>query len=195
MVLFALFTGIIIGKLRNGKLEKLGYLRFQHTKFLILAAGFKVIVFILGISLFETSPEYLNKIILGTYLLTVLFLALNIELSYFKAILSGTIINMVSFIYNGLKTGITLSAAKKTFEGEILDLLIKGSMELFRIIPDRSFYRGKFFSLKDVFGTPYVISAGDIIVLLGIILFVQSVMSDRRVRKGRKIKFSSRMRI
>jgi hypothetical protein len=115
---------------------------------------------------------------------------MNWKVKYIPVVFGGSILNLISFIYNGFNIGITNNAAKIAFSSEIFQLLSQGDIKLFKIIEDGKFYSGGFVPWNRMLVFPSVVSIGDIVIFIGIILVVQNLMISKSRFSRNTVTFS-----
>ncbi|HBH13630.1 MAG: Uncharacterized protein XD91_0481 [Clostridiales bacterium 38_11] len=190
MFLYAVIIGLIIGKLRKGKLEKIGYLTIQYPLLIVIGILFQLFVFILNIGLSDLGNNIRDGILIASYILIMSGILSNRSIKFMLLFFVGAAYNFIILILNGVKVGITATTAGKAFGPEILELISTGYVRYFTIIPESKFYMGAFLSLEGIFIYPIVLTIGDIILFFATVIFIQYAMTDRSIRKGSHIRYS-----
>jgi hypothetical protein len=129
-------------------------------------------------------------LLVASYIVLLVGMILNVSISYMYLVLTGAALNFIMMILNGFRTGITLNAAKAVYSQEIIELLISGNIRYFTIISEDKFYMGGFIPLSRIFLYPAIMTIGDVILYIGMILMIQKIMTDRNIRKGKNIRYS-----
>jgi hypothetical protein len=185
--------GLIIGKLRRGKLEKIGYLTIQYPLLIMAGVLFQFFVFILNIGLSDLGHNINDGILILSYILIMAGILSNKSIKFMYLFFVGTLYNFVILILNGVKVGITESTATKAFSLEIVELIAAGHVRYFTIIPESRFYMGAFLSFEGIFIYPIVLTIGDIILFFTTVVFIQYAMTDKNIRKGTTVRYSRKL--
>ncbi|MBV1759332.1 MAG: DUF5317 domain-containing protein [Dethiosulfatibacter sp.] len=190
MFLYAVIIGLIIGKLRKGKLEKIGYLTIQYPLLIIAGVLFQFFVFVLNIGLSDLGNNTRDGILIVSYILIMAGILSNKSIKFMFLFFVGVVYNFIILILNGIKVGITSTAAEKAFSAEIFELIRTGNVRYFTIIPESKFYMGAFISFEGIFVYPIVLTIGDIILFFATVVFIQYAMTDKSIRKGSNVRYS-----
>ncbi|MDP3386919.1 MAG: DUF5317 family protein [Eubacteriales bacterium] len=190
MFLYAVIIGLIIGILRKGKLEKIGYLTIQYPLLIVTGVLFQFFVFILNIGLSDLGNNINDGILIVSYILIMAGILSNKSVKFMYLFLAGTLYNFVTLILNGVKVGITSATAEKAFSPEIVELIKTGNVRYFTVIPESKFYMGAFLSFEGIFIYPIVLTIGDIILFFATVVFIQYAMTDKSIRKGSSVRYS-----
>lgn len=193
MFLYAIVIGLIIGKLRRGKLEKIGYLTIQYPLLIMAGVLFQFFVFILNIGLSDLGHNINDGILILSYILIMAGILSNKSIKFMYLFFVGTLYNFVILILNGVKVGITESTATKAFSLEIVELIAAGHVRYFTIIPESRFYMGAFLTFEGIFIYPIVLTIGDIILFFTTVVFIQYAMTDKNIRKGTTVRYSRKL--
>ncbi len=179
MIFEGLILGIIIGRIRGGNLRYLTNFIFRSSLLLVFA-----LILQLGTSILvsignETAIN--NKMILYTLSYVMLFIALffNFERKSVWIIFIGAVANFVALALN--KGSIPINAVlleKMGFEnmlqsfeiGAMPNYIDIGNAHSFSVHLAKKFTTPAYYPLKQIF------SIGDILISLGLLIFVQSVM-------------------
>lgn len=193
MFLYAIVIGLIIGKLRRGKLEKIGYLTIQYPLLIMAGVLFQFFVFILNIGLSDLGNNINDGILVLSYILILAGILSNKSIKFMYLFFAGTLYNFVILILNGVKVGITEATATKAFSLEIVELIGAGHVRYFTFIPESRFYMGAFLSFEGIFIYPIVLTIGDIILFFATVVFIQYAMTDKNIRKGTTVRYSRKL--
>jgi hypothetical protein len=187
---YAVLIGLLIGRLRKGKFEKIGYLRIKYPLLIVSGIIIQISIFILKLGLTDIQSIIPDILLVASYIVLLVGMILNVSISYMYLVLTGAALNFIMMILNGFRTGITLNAAKAVYSQEIIELLISGNIRYFTIISEDKFYMGGFIPLSRIFLYPAIMTIGDVILYIGMILMIQKIMTDRNIRKGKNIRYS-----
>jgi hypothetical protein len=187
---YAVLIGLLIGRLRKGKFEKIGYLRIKYPLLIVSGIIIQISIFILKLGLTDIQSIIPDILLVASYIVLLVGMILNVSISYMYLVLTGAALNFIMMSLNGFRTGITLNAAKAVYSQEIIELLISGNIRYFTIISEDKFYMGGFIPLSRIFLYPAIMTIGDVILYIGMILMIQKIMTDRNIRKGKNIRYS-----
>ncbi len=187
MFLEALTLGIIIGLVRKGKLSRLEYVNFSCKPFIYIAALLYLSIIVMNLGLFNYSSSLYSVFLLLSYIFTGLFLTANISMKFVAIPLIGLSMNLLAFLSNGFKFPLSSEAAAKLYGNEMYELLINGKILFFTPAEGASLsFLGNIITI----GSRIIVSAGDIVAAIGIILAVQAIISDKFIQTRNKITFS-----
>ncbi len=186
MILEALFLGVIAGKIRGGDLKRLGYVFFRVPYILILSfilmVGTSLLVF-LGNKVVIDNRIYIY-IVAYFLLFTVLFL--NLHNKAIWLILLGAIANFAAIILNQGSMPIDLLVLERLGLVNMMDLIKEGEILSYIPIQEASMYTeflAKRFALPSFYPLKHVMSIGDLLVSLGLFLYIQKIMQSRVYRR------------
>lgn len=184
MFLEAIILGLIIGFIKKGNINNLNKIKFNGLSilFIILVADLALRQFIvrsnsqLAITLFALYPKF-NLIV---YFLTIVVLSLNNHLNHMRVIQSGYVLNFLPMVFNEGKMPVSGEAMAKL--GKLTEIeFLKNNLYLGHSLMEES---TRFKSLSDVIAVPFpipkVISAGDIVLSIGIIMFIVHHMKNEK---------------
>lgn len=184
----AILLGIILGRFRGGKLSSLEKINFKGLYFIL---GLLIFDFILRFFLSTSNHQIFDNIFvyypifsMFIYIVTIFILDLNKDIKYFRLIESGFILNLLPMILNGGKMPVSESAMISIGKIEEVEIMKKGLMFGHQLINENT----RFSFLSDIipfnFFIPKVISLGDIVIALGVALFISHYMiKDRKIDK------------
>ncbi|MBN2285235.1 MAG: DUF5317 family protein [Tissierellales bacterium] len=193
MFLYAVLIGLIVGWIRKGKIEKIGYLTIKLPLLLVSGVVIQILIFFLKLGLTDLNSIIPDIMLIISYVLILSGVILNLNIPYIKMILTGSVFNLIMMILNGFKIGMTLDAARAVYNEEIKQLLLADKIRYFTIIPQEQFYKGGFLPVGNAIIFPMILTIGDIIIYLGVILMIQKIMSDRNIRKGLNVRYSKKL--
>ena len=191
MIIEAVLLGIIIGLVRGGKISRLKYINLQGSFLFIIAIILHIGIIIMNLGVFEYNTNYYTIMLTSSYILILVGLIINIHSKYFILMISGLIINFICFASNNFRFPINSNAVKLSYGNEFYQHLINNEIKFFIPLEEAKL---KFLGNTIYINMPYIndliISIGDIVVAIGIILFIQSIMSDRFIKGKGKLKFA-----
>ncbi len=194
MIIEAVLLGIIIGLVRGGKISRLKYINLKGSFLFLLAIILHIGIIIMNLGVFEYNTNYYTIMLTSSYILILVGLIINIHSRYFILIISGLAINFVCFAANNFRFPINSNAVKLTYGNEFYQHLINNEIKFFIPLEEAKLsFLGNTIYINMPFVNDLIISIGDIVIALGIILFIQSVMSDRFIKGKGKLKFAKGM--
>lgn len=182
----AILIGIILGRFRSGNLSALEKINFKGLIFIVVMLILDIILrFFLSTSpliLADTLFIYYPTFSLGIYVATIIVLELNKHIKYMRLIEGGFVLNFLPMALNGGKMPVLESALVQIGKIQEAEIMKRGLMLGHQLIDESTRFKilSDFIPLN-IF-IPKVISIGDIVIALGIILFISHYMT-----KGRRI--------
>lgn len=187
MFLEALVLGIIIGLIRRGKISRLAYVRFNFKFLIFISAFLYLAIIVMNLGLFDYGSNLYSIFLLMTYIFTGLFLIANLSMKFMVIPLVGLGSNLLAFLANGFKFPLSSEATAKLYGTEIYELLVSGKMLFFTPAKTASL---SFLGNVITIGNWIIVSVGDLIAALGIIMVVQAIISDKFIQNRNRITFS-----
>lgn len=186
----ALVLGIIIGFLRRGKLSRLAYINFSYRPLIYLAALCYLGIIVINLGLYDYDSFIYSGFLIGSMIFTALFLIGNLGIKFMFIPLGGLTLNLFSFLVNKFRFPLSPSAAGQIYGMEAADLLSKGKLLFYTSSETATLsFLGNIIPV----GSWFVVSIGDIIGALGLVLVVQGIMSDKFIQNRGRITFSKDM--
>lgn len=192
----AVILGIIFGFIRGGSLKKFSLFNIRGW-FLILIGA----VLNLGVLMFKGKAPIEgneNLILFASLLVVALIVLINIEKKGFWAIFIGTVLNTITVFMNGFKSPISLSALKNSGLNGLYEIVESGKSFNYMsldLVDNWTRYLGKYISIPQAYPFPKVLSPGDIMITLGIVLFIYGEMLSNKYEGQNMIRFSYNSRI
>lgn len=187
MFLEALILGIIIGNIRKGSISRLGYVHFSAKPLIYISALFYLAIIVMNLGLFNYSSSLYSVFLLMTYLFAGFFMIANISMKFMMVPLIGLCSNLLAFLSNGFRFPLSAEAVAKLYGTEMQKLLLSDKILFFTPAENASLsFLGNIITL----GNWIVVSIGDIIAAIGVILIVQAMVSDKFIQNRRRITFS-----
>ncbi|HZK56813.1 MAG TPA: DUF5317 domain-containing protein [Clostridia bacterium] len=185
MIFEGLILGMIIGKLRGGKIEQLGKFMFRSSFLLVFALILQIGTSIL-ISI-DNKVVVNNRMILYiiSYIMLFIVLFLNLGRKSVWLILIGAIANFTALVLNGGSMPIDIALLERMGFKNMLESFKVGSMlNYVDINKAYSFtpYLGKKFATPRIYPLKQIFSIGDIFISLGILTFTQGIMQAGKYR-------------
>jgi hypothetical protein len=183
----ALILGIVIGYIRRGKLSRLSYVNFSFRFLIYISALFYLGIIVINLGLYDYESFLYSTFLIGSIVLTGLFLIANLSIKYMFIPLIGLALNLLSFLANNFKFPLSPDAAAKIYGAEAAELLNAGKLLFYTSSETATLsFLGNIIPI----GNWFVVSIGDIIASLGVVLIVQCIMADKFIQTRSKITFS-----
>ena len=183
----ALILGIVIGYIRRGKLSRLSYVNFSFRFLIYISALLYLGIIVINLGLYDYESFLYSTFLIGSIVLTGLFLIANISIKYMFIPLIGLALNLLSFLANNYKFPLSPDAAAKIYGAEAAELLNAGKLLFYTSSETATLsFLGNIIPI----GNWFVVSIGDIIASLGVVLIVQCIMADKFIQTRSKITFS-----
>jgi lipoprotein signal peptidase len=193
-----LLLSLIIGKIRGGKLKCLGQVSLRNPWMFILAFAIEFGTLFAVSAGFEVVREY------GMYLHTlsyvVLFIAMisNSKHPAMWILFFGALLNFIVIFINGGAMPISIEGLIKAGLEKEAEMIAAGGIITHQPITDatRLVYLADVIILPPPYPFPKLMSIGDFIICLGVIMFVQKAMLQEKVaRQNRMIRFKYKSKI
>ena len=183
----ALILGIVIGYIKRGKLSRLSYVNFSFRFLIYISALFYLGIIVINLGLYDYESFLYSTFLIGSIVLTGLFLIANLSIKYMFIPLIGLALNLLSFLANNFKFPLSPDAAAKIYGAEAAELLNAGKLLFYTSSETATLsFLGNIIPI----GNWFVVSIGDIIASLGVVLIVQCIMADKFIQTRSKITFS-----
>ena len=181
----AIIIGLLIGLLRKGRISNLNNLKFNGINILLIliVADLLLRQYIVrsnshfSVILFNVYP----KINLVVYFITILVMGLNNHLKNMRVIQSGYVLNFLPMISNGGKMPVSADAMAKI--GKVLEVdVLRNNLYLgHSLMTESTRFKVLCDTIAIPFPTPKVISVGDIVISIGIIMFLVHQMKGKKI--------------
>ncbi|WP_180954501.1 DUF5317 domain-containing protein [Bacillus sp. V5-8f] len=176
MVFDGILLSLLIGFLRGGNLYGLATLKIRWGAFFPLLLLFEVTIFIFQhqFSWLETVSGHLYILI---YIVGLLFLWVNRIQPGFMVILLGVLLNFIVISINGGRMPVSMEAAK-ILDPFYIETLKNGVYAKHTLLTEhtRLGFLGDIIPITNPYPKDQVVSIGDIVMNIGIFLFIQSLM-------------------
>jgi len=183
MIFEGLVLGIIIGKLRGGKIRSLGKFIFKSSFLLVFSLILQIGTSILISIGNQKAIDNRMALYIVSYVMLFIVLFLNLERGSVWLILIGAIANFAAIVLNGGSMPIDIIILEKMGFENILQSIKIGTMQNYINISEaHSFtvYLAKMFATPLWYPFKQIFSVGDIAISLGLLFFTQGVMQVNR---------------
>ena len=197
MFVEAVLLGIAVGVLRKGRIGNLGDIHIKGLWLVILA--FFVQLSPLALARAGVLEAYLLYFPFAAMVLMAGVLLLNLDKKGFGFIVAGTISNMLAILLNGMRMPVDFKGLEYAGLSGMIETIKDGSLINFSSMEAAegvSQYLGKFIPLPDLYPFAKVLSVGDILIMIGIVYFVQGEMKRAFYRgSSSMVKYSYNTRV
>lgn len=182
LMTITLFSALIFGKLRGGKLYNLTNLYIKKWYLLALSFSIQILSLLLAAKANGQIGDYIIRnfpyIHLLVYLLFITSLAFNWSENGFRIALLGSMLNFLPILLNGGKMPVSINALRFANLYTKLSLLDEGRILSHSLVDGST----KLTLLCDIIPLPSplssVISLGDILISAGIFYLIQCKMTE-----------------
>lgn len=182
LLLMAL-AGLIVGLARGGKLHNFLNVRFRGWQFLVAAFGIQLIIFSNLPHIGEWALSYGAHAYVLSLLLVLTGIALNFRHYGFPVVLLGAFGNFLAIASNGGHMPAPAGNLLRATDPETVEAVRTAAyFSNSTIMGDdtRFWFLGDIFLLPPPFPLPNVFSIGDVLIGLGVFLFLQHSLLDSR---------------
>jgi len=183
MIWLFLLLAVIVGYMKGGKFIRLKNLEFKMLSPIIIALIFQYLLLIFSDNDLKIVGNYVEEIYLGSFILLFIGILLNIKTPSLWLVLIGAISNFVVFFMNGMKIPVAADALNLAGMNNTINSIENGQYKLYEIIASGTDYSllGKVIAIDQVLPISGVFSIGDVLITLGLFVFIESHMNDKRL--------------
>ena len=191
MIIEAIIIGIIIGTIRKGKLSRLEYLKINLSPLIILSLISYVSIIVMNLGSLDFNSSLYNVFLILTYALIIIVLTFNLDKKFMFLPLIGVMMNFVCMCVNSFKIPVKSDIILSLYGEEMNNLLLANKIKYFIPAEGASLNAlGKLFSISDYYFYDVILSIGDIIIVVGIVLIIQALMTDKYLKTRDSITLS-----
>lgn len=179
MFLEAVLLGLLAGRLRGGRSLNIGSLEFKGWVFIVIGFLIQMLPMLLGRMGWMAHNGHI--IAFATMVLVFFIVLLNGEKRGFRWVAAGAFLNILAMGFHGLKMPVYLPALKSSGNLQLLDSVTNSAVLNYTGLAQLSQwsdYLGKIFPLPTFYPLAQVITAGDILMSVGLFLFVMGQMTS-----------------
>ena len=173
----ACIIGLLIGFIRKGNVRNFSSLRIRGWYFAILAVILQLPIY--KSELVPFAKDYILYIFIASSLLIFITLLLNIDKKGTWLILLGAILNIGVLFLNDMKMPIYMNGLELAGMVDIAEKITSGGITRFiplENITDFTKFLGKYIVLPKPYPLAKVLSIGDVLMSIGLIVFIQGEM-------------------
>lgn len=195
MVIETIILSLLLGKLMGGKIRNIGNLYINGWYLFVVSFSIEIISLLIVSknngemsNIIENNFFYIHIFV---YLLLIIGLMMNFHENGFRVSLGGAILNFLPLCVNNGRMPVSINALKLSKLYTQLSLLAEGRIMTHTLENKAT----KLILLGDIIpiGKPYpfpkIISIGDILIALGLLILTISYMKKRYNSEGKTIEF------
>lgn len=190
MFIEAVILGVIIGITRRGKIYRLSYIHFNMSPLIYISALLYICIIIMNLGLLDYTSLLYTTFLIMSYVLIFIFIIANTDIKFMFVTLIGLCSNIICFLVNGFKFPMSSNSVSILYGTEMYNLLVNGKIKFYIPTENSSL---SFLGSVITIGNYKIVSIGDIIISVGIVLIVQAIISDKYLRNKSNITFSKKM--
>lgn len=173
MFIDSVIIGTIVGKISGGKFKELVEVSVTRSWLIVLA-------FMVQYPIMFFYPSILYQAIIVSYILLIIFCYFNRQQIGFRYILVGMLLNIIVMLANRGRMPVEVNSAMILSPDDVPDL-IAGSYGKHIAMSDQTNFNflGDIFFLQFPYPRPIIISLGDIIISIGVIMFIYYAMNTK----------------
>jgi hypothetical protein len=189
---------LIIGKLRGGKFKSLGQVTIHHPWMFILAFAIEfgtLFAVAAGIEVVRDFSIYLHSL---SYLILFIAIISNREHPAMWVLFLGVLLNFIVIFINGGAMPISIEGLQRAGLDKEAQIISAGGIITHQplTLDTKLPFLADVIVLPPPYPFPKLMSIGDFIICLGVILFVQKAMMQEKIaRQSRMIRFKYKSRI
>ncbi|MFD3447584.1 DUF5317 domain-containing protein [Microbacteriaceae bacterium 4G12] len=180
MVFDGIFISLLVGFLRKGNLKGLADLRLKGGIIFPLLLLIEVLVFNFQ-NKFMVVKNFSNFIYIFIYIIGLLFLYMNRKQSGFSLIFIGVLLNFIVIVTNGGRMPVSLEAAS-ILDPMYTEVLKEGVYAKHQALTASTHFAflGDIIPITKPYPKTQVVSIGDIVMNIGIFIFIQRLMIPKK---------------
>ncbi len=192
MLWICLIASIIIGLLRGGKISRFSKISFKSLWIFILAIVLQIAIILFGMEGTSFIIKYAKELYIASYVLLFIGIILNIKRLPFTIILIGSVLNLFVFVMNSGSIPVSVEGLELAGLENVAKLVKGGDLALYSPLTESTKYAvlGQIITIQQPYPFPQLISIGDVIVALGLFIFIQSIMLDDGLDRKTMVRFS-----
>lgn len=194
MIVEAILIGIFIGLIRRGSVSRLKHFEINLSPLLIVSILSIVAIVVMNLGKLDMSSNIYTVFLLASYGLLIIVLFFNLDTRYMFLPLIGTVMNFIAICFNNFKIPVKSDIVLNIYGKDFYNLFISGNIKFLTPAEDATLnFFGKLISPENYYFYNVILSIGDILILFGIILIIQNVMTDRYIKASKKITISRKL--
>ncbi|MBN2900118.1 MAG: DUF5317 domain-containing protein [Clostridia bacterium] len=192
MFIEALLLGAIVGLIRKGRVSNLSEMQIRGWVLVVIGALIQFAPILLN--KFDLLPEYHVFFPFAALVIMIGVALMNLEKSGLWMILAGGVLNGVAIALNGFKMPVDLAGLKYAGLDAVAETIVDGSVINYvdaNTVDNFSSFLGKIVAVPSLYPFAKVLSVGDILMMVGIVLFISGQMTNNYFRRhGQQLRYS-----
>lgn len=192
MLIEGLLTSLVVGKLRGGKFRSLGKVKINNWWLFLLAFMIEfgtVFAVSAGIGIAEKYKMFLHVL---SYIVLFSAIVCNREYPSMWVIFLGSLLNFIVIFLNGGAMPVSLAGLHKAGLDNYAQLISAGKIATHQPLTQATAFPflADILVLPESYPFPKVLSIGDIVISIGVFIFVQRAMLlEKRMSRSNMIRF------
>jgi len=183
-------TSIVVGKLRGGSFSNIKDANLEKWYFFISAFAIEFAAVFMaskGIGLFNENILYIHCL---SYLLLFAGIFFNRSILAFKIVFIGVFLNFIVIMANGGQMPVSGEAMTNIGLIDNMHAIRDGKIITHALINNHTVFKylGDIFVLGKPYPRPKIFSIGDIIMALGIFIYIQEIMV-KKLKKDKTVQY------
>ena len=190
MLVESVGTSIVVGKLRGGSFSNIKDANLEKWYFFISAFAIEFAAVFMaskGIALFSENILYIHCL---SYLLLFAGIFFNRSILAFKIVFIGVFLNFIVIMANGGQMPVSGEAMTNIGLIDNMHAIRDGKIITHALINNNTVFKylGDIFVLGKPYPRPKIFSIGDIIMALGIFIYIQEIMV-KKLKKDKTVQY------
>lgn len=191
MIIEAIIIGIIIGLIRKGKISRLEYVKINLSPFILLALISYIAIIVVNLGLLPIESNLYYVFLVSTYALIIIVLAFNLDKKFMFLPLIGVMMNFICMCVNSFKIPIKSDIVLQLYGTDMSNYLLNNKIKFFIPAENATLNGlGKLFTFGNYYFYNVILSIGDILIAIGIVLVIQALMTDKYLKTKDSITLS-----
>lgn len=186
MFLEAVLLGLIAGRLRGGRSLNIGSLEFKGWVLIVVGFLLQMLPMLLGRMSWMAHNGHI--VAFATMVLVFFIVVLNFDKKGFWLIALGAVMNIIAMATHGLRMPVLLSGLVRAGRTEMVESLSNNAVLNYTALERLSGwsdYLGKVIVMPDAYPLTQALTPGDVLMSLGIFLFVMGHMTSSHYFKSK----------
>jgi len=194
MIVEAILIGIFIGLIRKGSISRLKHFDMNLSPLLMVSMLSIVTIVVMNLGKLDMNSNIYTGFLIGSYALIIIVLFFNLDTRYMFLPLVGSIMNFICLCFNNFKIPVRSDIILNMYGKDFYNLFEAGNIKFITAAEGATMnFFGKLISPEKYYFYNVVLSVGDILILIGLILIIQNVMTDRYIKASKKITISRKL--
>lgn len=178
MFLEAVILGLLVGKLRGGRVQSIGNLEFKGWLLMVVLFLIQTLPMVLGRMSWMAHRGHI--IAFSTMVLLLAIVVMNLDKRGFWLVALGALLNILAMVFNGFRMPVYITALQESGRTELVESVVNGAVLNYfpvEVFGNWSAYLGKIIALPSGYPIAQMLSVGDVLISLGFFIFVVGQMT------------------